>query len=78
MPQVRRAGETGNRHHAQLGWQFLVFLRYCDPHNDQEFASMEKLKYWLGSQGVDWYNGGMEHVVYICSTPVFGTFSCTI
>ena len=39
------------------------FLRYCDPHNDQEFASMDKLKYWLGSQGVDWYNGGMEHVV---------------
>lgn len=51
------------------------FLRYCDPHNDKEFASMEKLKYWMttrpvrnseGSQrlisnGVDWYNGGMEH-----------------
>lgn len=45
------------------------FLRYCDPHNDKEFASQEKLKYWLGSPkpgvggGVDWYNGGMEHVV---------------
>ncbi len=35
------------------------FLRYCDPHNDDCFASEEKLKYWLP---VDWYNGGMEHV----------------
>ena len=35
------------------------FLRYCDPHNDNEFASQDKLKYWLP---VDWYNGGMEHV----------------
>ncbi len=60
------------------------YLRYCDPHNDKELASMEKLKYWLTvdpvrsraraqgasskdrgaatSNGVDWYNGGMEHV----------------
>ncbi len=36
------------------------FLRYCDPDNDQEFCSMEKLKYWMP---VDWYNGGMEHTV---------------
>jgi len=35
------------------------FLRYCDPHNTEEFASEEALKYWLP---VDWYNGGMEHV----------------
>ena len=35
------------------------FLRYIDPHNDNEFASQEKLKYWMP---VDWYNGGMEHV----------------
>jgi leucyl-tRNA synthetase len=34
------------------------FLRYTDPHNDGEFASSEKLKYWMP---VDWYNGGMEH-----------------
>ena len=34
------------------------FLRYCDPHNDKEFASMDALKYW---GPVDWYNGGMEH-----------------
>ena len=34
------------------------FLRYCDPHNDKEFASREALDYWMP---VDWYNGGMEH-----------------
>lgn len=34
------------------------FIRYCDPHNDKEFASKEAMKYWLP---VDWYNGGMEH-----------------
>ena len=35
------------------------FLRYCDPCNDQQFASKEALEYWMP---VDWYNGGMEHV----------------
>ncbi len=35
------------------------FLRYIDPHNSDELANMEKLKYWMP---VDWYNGGMEHV----------------
>ena len=34
------------------------FLRYCDPHNDKEFASQEALDYFMP---VDWYNGGMEH-----------------
>jgi leucyl-tRNA synthetase len=34
------------------------FLRYCDPHNDKEFASAKALKYWMP---VDLYNGGMEH-----------------
>ena len=35
------------------------FLRYVDPHNDNELANYDKLKYWMP---VDWYNGGMEHV----------------
>ena len=35
------------------------YLRYIDPHNDNELASKDKLDYWLP---VDWYNGGMEHV----------------
>ena len=42
------------------GWagSSWYFLRYCDPHNTEEFASKEALDYWMG---VDWYNGGMEH-----------------
>ena len=34
------------------------FLRFMDPHNTREFASMDAMKYW---NRVDWYNGGMEH-----------------
>jgi leucyl-tRNA synthetase len=34
------------------------FLRYCDPHNDQALADMEKLRYWMP---VDLYIGGDEH-----------------
>ncbi len=34
------------------------FLRYCDPNNNDAFASKEALEYW---GPVDWYNGGMEH-----------------
>ena len=34
------------------------FLRFMDPHNTHEFASMEAMKYW---NKVNWYNGGMEH-----------------
>jgi leucyl-tRNA synthetase len=34
------------------------FLRYTDPHNGNEMASLDEMKYWLP---IDWYNGGMEH-----------------
>ncbi len=34
------------------------FLRYTDPHNGKEMASLDEMKYWLP---IDWYNGGMEH-----------------
>ena len=34
------------------------FLRYMDPHNNEELASKEALEYW---SPIDWYNGGMEH-----------------
>lgn len=34
------------------------WLRYMDPHNDKEIASMDALKYW---GQVDLYDGGMEH-----------------
>ncbi len=42
------------------GWagSSWYFLRYCDPKNDKEFASVESLKAWLP---VEIYNGGNEH-----------------
>jgi len=42
------------------GWagSSWYFLRYCDPHNNKEFASKESLKAWLP---VNLYNGGNEH-----------------
>lgn len=36
------------------------YLRYADPKNKKEFASKENLAYFM-KNGVDWYNGGMEH-----------------
>ena len=42
------------------GWagSSWYFLRYCDAHNDKEFASLDALKAWLP---VGLYNGGNEH-----------------
>jgi leucyl-tRNA synthetase len=42
------------------GWagSSWYFLRYCDPHNNKEFASKEALNAWLP---VNLYNGGNEH-----------------
>lgn len=34
------------------------FLRYCDPHNDDEIFDKEKVKYWMP---IDTYIGGKEH-----------------
>ncbi|GAB1429952.1 leucine--tRNA ligase [Ignavibacteria bacterium] len=39
------------------------YLRYCDPHNENEFCTAEKERYWLGKNGVDLYIGGAEHAV---------------
>jgi len=36
------------------------YMRYLDPHNHAEFASREKLDYWMP---VDLYVGGAEHAV---------------
>ncbi len=36
------------------------FLRFCDPHNDQEFCSKAASDYWMP---VDLYIGGTEHAV---------------
>lgn len=44
------------------GWagSSWYFLRYMDPHNQEVFASKEKLDYW---NQVDLYVGGAEHAV---------------
>jgi leucyl-tRNA synthetase len=34
------------------------FLRYLDPHNDNDLADIKKIEEWMP---VSWYNGGMEH-----------------
>ncbi|SCA64356.1 Leucine--tRNA ligase [Chlamydiales bacterium SCGC AB-751-O23] len=36
------------------------YLRFCDPHNSENFCSKEAQKYWLP---VDFYIGGSEHTV---------------
>ncbi len=57
------SGERGRREtdtmpgSAGSSW---YFLRYTDPHNDKEFAALEKQKYWMP---VDLYVGGTEHTV---------------
>ncbi len=42
------------------------YLRFCDPRNQQRFASAEAERYWMGggkAGGVDLYVGGTEHAV---------------
>jgi leucyl-tRNA synthetase len=55
--------QAGNREtntmpgYAGSSW---YFLRYADPHNDEEFASKKATDYW---NAVDIYIGGTEHAV---------------
>lgn len=39
------------------------YLRYIDPHNNEQFVDPEKEKYWMNGGGVDLYVGGSEHAV---------------
>ena len=43
-----------------MGWIVLVFLRFIDPDNNNEFADKDLIKYWMP---VDLYIGGAEHAV---------------
>jgi leucyl-tRNA synthetase len=39
------------------------YLRYLDPHNNQQGWAADKEKYWMAGSGVDLYIGGAEHAV---------------
>ena len=57
-PQCGSSAERETDTMPQWAGSSWYFLRYVDPHNQDELASAETLKYWIP---VDWYNGGMEH-----------------
>ncbi len=54
------AGNAKRETDTMPGWagSSWYFMRYCDPHNESEFASLDALKAWLP---VSIYNGGNEH-----------------
>ncbi len=57
-----KCGETAKRETdtmPQWAGSSWYYLRYIDPHNNNEFASMDKMKYW---GQVDIYNGPLEHI----------------
>ena len=39
------------------------YLRFMDPDNVNSFVDAQEEKYWMGSNGVDLYIGGVEHAV---------------
>jgi len=57
-PKCGKAAKRETDTMPQWAGSSWYFLRYADPHNNEEFASQENLDYWLP---IDWYNGGMEH-----------------
>ncbi len=60
---VKRNGLNGKRETATMpgsAGSSWYYLRYCDPHNNEEFADGELLKHWMP---VDFYMGGKEHLV---------------
>jgi len=58
-----RDGRLGRRETDTMGGfacSSWYFLRFCDPHNEQQAWSLEQAKYWMP---VDCYVGGAEHAV---------------
>jgi len=55
-----KAGRRETNTMPQWAGSCWYYLRYLDPHNDTEFASREKIDYWMP---VDLYVGGAEHAV---------------
>ena len=58
-----RDGALGHRETDTLGGfacSSWYFLRFCDPHNQSEAWSLDKVNYWMP---VDCYVGGAEHAV---------------
>ncbi len=59
-PKTGRKGRRETNTMPQWAGSCWYYLRYIDPSNDNEFCSMEKMKYWMP---VDLYVGGAEHAV---------------
>ncbi len=55
-----RSGKRETNTMPQWAGSCWYYLRYLDPHNDKEFASRDKIDYWMP---VDLYVGGQEHAV---------------
>ncbi|HEY4498665.1 MAG TPA: class I tRNA ligase family protein [Candidatus Paceibacterota bacterium] len=72
-PQCGGKGKRETNTMPQWAGSSWYYLRYTDPKNKKEFASREKMDYWLGASlplrnpaqqdagGVDFYVGGAEH-----------------
>ena len=60
LSSVKEWIEKGYETNTMPGWagSSWYFLRYTDPQNEKEFASIDALKYW---GQVDMYVGGAEH-----------------
>ena len=59
-PKTGKKGRRETNTMPQWAGSCWYYLRYIDPHNDEQLADPEKLKKWLP---VDLYVGGAEHAV---------------
>jgi len=59
-PKTGEKAERETNTMPQWAGSCWYYLRFCDPHNDQEAWDKEKENYWLP---VDMYVGGVEHAV---------------